>query len=148
MESSQDFLSHLVGQWILTGNMGEVALRQEVTARWIPGDKFLWIYFKLDTPEGNPTSDYEAVYHLGFNEADQIYIMHLLDTTEVPNECVVGRGRRQGDSIPFLFDYGSTRFLYVFSWHPDRDSWSFRQTYEKDGETKESATKELTRVSG
>lgn len=146
-ENGYDFLNHLVGQWRLTGMMGDVTLQQKVTAKWVLGGTFLWMYFTSTTPEDNPTAGYEAVYHLGFNEAEQIFVMHLLDTTEVPTECVMGRGKREGNSIPFVFEYGTTNFCNTFVWHPERDSWSFRQTYEEDGTSKTFATKEMTRMS-
>lgn len=76
-----------------------------------------------------------------------MFVMHLLDTTEIPTECVMGLGRREGNSIPFLFEYGQTPFTNTFTWHPDRDSWSFVQTYEEDGQQRVFAEKEMTRVS-
>ena len=147
MKDTHDFLDHLVGQWLLTGKMGEVPLRQEVSARWTLGGNFLWIYFKSIAPEDNPTASYEAVYHLGFNEDEQLFVMHLLDTTEVPTECAMGLGRREGNSIPFLFEYGQTPFTNTFTWHPDRGIWSFLQSYEEDGRQKIFAEKEMARVS-
>jgi hypothetical protein len=148
MGDDYDFLSHLVGKWILTGKMGNVDLHQEVTANWILGGKFLLMQFKSTTPEDNPTSNYEAVYHIGFNEEENVYVLHLLDTTEVPLNCVVGRGKRNGDSIPFLFEYGDTKFFNVFAWDSDENTWSFHQTFEEDGKIKMFAHKEMTKNTG
>jgi len=147
VENSRDFLERLVGQWLLTGKMGEVPLRQEVSAGRTLGGKFLRLYFKSVTPADNPTAAYEAVYYLGFNEREQMYVMYLLDTTEVPTACVPGLGRREGNAIPFLFAYGDTEFSNTLTWHPDRDTWTFRQTYEEAGETRNFAEKEMIRVS-
>jgi hypothetical protein len=126
--------------------MGQVPLVQEVVAEWTLGGTFLRMVFRSITPDDNPTSGYEAVYHIGFNEAEQLFVMHLLDTTEVPTACVVGLGRREGNRIGFLFAYGETAFTNALSWQPERDTWRFLQTYEEDGETKTFATKEMTRV--
>ena len=145
MNNALDYLNRLVGRWLLTGKMGEVAIRQDVSCDWTVGSTFLRMYFKSTTSEDNPASDYEAVYHLGFNEDEQLYVMHLLDTTEVPTECVMGVGRREGNSIPFVFKYGQTEFTNTFTWQPEQDGWRFRQTYVEDGETKVFAEKEMTR---
>lgn len=146
MDDAYSFLNNLIGQWLLTGHMGEVELRQEITARWVLGNRYLEMVCKSITDESNPTSDYEAVYHIGFNETERIFVMHLLDTTEVPINCIVGLGRRQGNSIPFQFAYSKGEFLNSFTWNPEQESWSFQQTYEEGGETKTFATKQMTRT--
>ncbi|MGA9533743.1 MAG: DUF1579 family protein [Anaerolineales bacterium] len=146
MEDAHEFLNRLVGEWMLTGEMGEVELRQHVQARWVLGNRFLWMHCKSETGPDNPTADYEAIYHFGYNRAESLFVMHLLDTTEVPTTCVLGRGRRDGDHVPFLFEYGDTDFFNTLSWYPERDAWTFHQTYREDGEVRTFATKELSRL--
>jgi len=146
MNDSHDFLNHLVGQWMLTGKMGEIELRQLVTAKWILKNTFLWMHSRSVTPQDNPTHKYEAVYHLGYNENEQTFVMHLLDTTEVLLKCVAGLGKRVGNTLPFLFEYGQTKFFNTFVWHPEDSKWSFHQTYEEEGVVKTFATKEMTRL--
>lgn len=146
MSDNHAFLDNLAGSWDLTGEMGDVGLHQQVRAEWTLGGKFLWMYFKSLTGEGNPTSDYEAVYHIAYNEKHQIFVMHLLDTTDIPLNCVMGTGTRQANDLPFLFEYGQTRFWNRFAWHPDTDSWSFIQSFEEAGETKLFATKVMVRA--
>jgi hypothetical protein len=128
--------------------MGEVDLHQQVAVEWTLGGKFLRMYFESDAPEGNPTSEYEAVYHIGFDEEEGIYVLHLLDTTEVPLECVVGLGKRRGNRIPFLFPYGDTKFFNIFIWEPEQKRWRFLQTFEEEGEMKTFAEKTMTRIAG
>jgi len=146
LKDSHDFLNHLVGRWMLIGKMGEIELRQLVTAKWILGDTFLWMHSRSVTPQENPTYKYEAVYHLGYNENEQTYVMHLLDTTEVPLKCVVGLGERAGNTLPFLFEYGQTKFFNTFVWHPEDSKWSFHQTFEEEGIIQTFATKKMTRL--
>lgn len=145
-QRERNLLDRLVGRWRLTGHMGNVALSQNVTADWMLGGTFVVMYCRSTAPEDNPTAGYEAVYHLGFNRETHQFVMHLLDTTEVPTACVVGLGRRDGHRIPFLFQYGDTPFTNTFSWDAEQDRWTFLQTYEEDGEAKVFATKEMVRV--
>jgi hypothetical protein len=73
--------------------------------------------------------------------------MHLLDTTEVPTSCVVGRGQREGNQISFLFEYEDARFFNDFIWDQTQDTWSFQQTFEDNGQTKIFAEKKMVRHS-
>jgi hypothetical protein len=140
------FLKPMVGRWMLTGMMGDVPLRQEVSCEPTLGGKFLRLYFKSATPPENPTWDYEAVYHIGFNNAEGLFVMHLLDTTEVPTTCAVGLGRRDGDRICFLFEYGGTRFLNTLVRRDAGDVWRFLQTYEEGDTMRTFAKKEMIRI--
>lgn len=146
MDEAHQFLDNLRGQWLLTGQMGAVPLRQRVSARWTLSGKFLWLYFKSETEAGNPTNGYEAVYHLGYNQRTGMFMLYLLDTTEVPLDCVVGRGLRAGNRIPFLFEYPEAPFYNTFIWLPEQNRWRMEQTYEEAGELKTFAVKELRRL--
>ena len=148
MVDEKTFLDQLTGVWELSGQMGDVPLRQRVDAEWTLGGHFVKMYFTSTTGEGNPTSDYEAVYHIGFNPSESTFVMHLLDTTEIPLECAMGRGQREGNEIAFTFRYGETDFINRFIWHPDRDSWRFEQTFDEMGEKRVFALKEMHRLSG
>ena len=146
MSAAHEFLDNLVGNWRLTGKMGEIELRQDVTARWVLDDSFLWMHCRSTAPEDNPTARYEAVYHIGYNPAAGQCVMHLLDTTEVPTECTMGRGVQEGNRVTFRFEYKDTPFLYTFEYDPTHDRWHLPQTYEQDGELKSFAVKEMTRL--
>jgi hypothetical protein len=145
LEDRDEFLGHLVGDWILTGEMGEVELRQEVRSKWVLCDTFVRMHFRSVTPVSNPTSNYEAIYHIGYNGESQTYVLHLLDTTEVPLVCVMGHGTRNGNTVPFVFEYAETKFVNTFAWDPNRDTWRFLQTYEEGGALKTFASKEMKR---
>lgn len=146
MQNPHEFLDRLVGEWMLTGKMGDVALRQRVHARWVLGDQFLSMHCKSETAPDNPTAKYEAIYHFGHNQAEDLYVMHLLDTTGVPTACVLGLAERKGDRLPFVFDYGAEEFTNELRWHPDIETWTFHQTYLADGVWKTFANKEMKRI--
>ena len=146
METEREFLSQLVGHWQLTGKMGDIDLHQDVLARWILNETYLWVHCRSTAPEENPTAEYEAVYHIGYNTDQGLFVMHLLDTTEVPVDCVVGRGVLEDDRIVFRFDYEDTPFLYEFACDPQESRWDLLQTFEQEGLHKTFATKRLTKV--
>ncbi|MEJ2013419.1 MAG: hypothetical protein P8X64_14490 [Anaerolineales bacterium] len=146
MEDGRAFLENLIGDWMLNGDMRDVRLQQEVKARWVLGHKYVSMHFKSTTPDDNPTSQYEAIYHIGFNADEDLYVFHLLDTTDVPVICDMGLGKRDGNRIPFLFDYEGTMFINVLTWHPDEVRWTFDQEYEEGGELSLFARKEMVKV--
>lgn len=145
MDEAYQFLNHMVGEWTLTGVMGEIDLYQRVSADWVLGGNYLRMQVNSTAPAENPTASYEAIYHFGYNQDHGIYIMHLLDTTEVPMDCTVGRAQRLADSLPFLFQYEGTPFHNTFTWFPEPREWTSIQTYEQDGIMKTFATKRLSR---
>ena len=134
------FLDGLVGSWDLQGQMGETRLHQAVTARWVLGDRYVQLGFReLD---GSP---YEALYHLGRDEATGLYVLHLLDSTGVYPEPshVVGRGSREGDSIPFVFADAEEPFTNRLGWDAAAQAWEWELTYVEKGEVRTFATKRM-----
>lgn len=146
MQDVSDFLDKLVGQWDLSGQMGDIPLRQSVDGKWTLGDLFIELYFKSTLPPQAGRKLYEAVYHIGYNEENDRYVMHLLDTFGVALTCSVGIGKRKGNSIPFVFDYAEGPFTNRFSWDESSDAWTFKQAYLQDGQSHTFATKHMTRV--
>jgi hypothetical protein len=146
VDDHRAYYGHLIGDWALTGMMGDVPLEQQVRAEWVLSGIYVRMHCLSTTTGENPTVGYEAIYHLGYNASHALYVMLLLDTTEIPVSCVVGLGRRSGDSLPFLFEYGETRFYNTFTWHPGEDRWSFLQTSDTGGTIKAFATKGMTRL--
>lgn len=146
MQAASDFLNNLVGQWELTGQMGETPLRQSVDAGWTLGGLFVQMYFKSTLPAPAGHKPYEAVYYIGYNEQNDVYVMHLLDTFGVGTSCIVGVGRREGDSIPFVFDYEGSPFTNRFSWDAASGAWTFEQTSLEAGNVRTFATKRMTRI--
>ncbi len=142
------FLAHLIGRWDLTGKMGDTPLRQAVAARWALGGLFVEMACRSVLPTAEGEQPYEAVYFIGYNAEHDRYVLHLLDTFGVATSCVAARGQREGDSIPFVFDYDSGPWTYRFTWRPDSGSWSCLQTYLEDGQLKTFATKHLAPAGG
>ena len=144
-ERPHQFLGKLVGEWELTGQMGQVPLKQAVEAKWTLGGLFVEMYFRSLLPPPDGRRLYEAVYFIGYNEESDLYIMHLLDTFGVALACHVGTGRRDGDAIPFIFPYDGGPFTNRFVWNGASGSWSFEQSYIEDGAPRTFATKEMVR---
>jgi len=142
-----DLLNHLIGRWSLTGKMGDIALYQNVEARWVLRENFVEMHF---TPTrvgegGNP--DYEALYLIGLDKKTGEYVLHLFDTFGVTSKPVPGIGTRKDNSVRFRFDYTVGPWFNTFTWDPARRSWKNIITYDqKDGSEGTFAVKELTLI--
>lgn len=141
-----ELLDKMIGDWQLTGWMGEVELHQRVTARWTLSGTFVEMELVSEVPADNPTHDYSAVYYFGYNVEASVYVMYLLDSTEVPLDFVVGLAKREANRLPFLFEYQDVDFLNIFEWLPAEDSWTSRQIILDGDEEKQFATKTLRRI--
>jgi len=143
MGSAKEFLDNLIGLWELSGEMGDIELRQSVVGRWTLGGRYIELYFKSTLPSQDDQPQYEAVYYIGYNQENDLFVMHLFDTTEILLTNTVGLGKRVGDEISFQFDYETGPFTNRFVWQQVRGSWKFEQTYLEGGQLRKFATKEM-----
>ena len=142
-----DLLNNLIGRWSLTGKMGDIALYQEVNARWVLRELFVEMRCSpVRIGEGgNP--DYEALYLIGYDKKTDEYILHLFDTFGVTSKPVPGVGQRKDNSIRFKFDYEVGPWYNTFTWEAIMRSWKNIITYEhKDGNKGTFAEKELVPI--
>jgi hypothetical protein len=145
MDSAQEFLDKLVGTWDLTGQMGKVALQESVAAQWTLGGLFVEMHFRSTLPAKVGEIPYEAVYFVGHHAEHDLYVLHLLDTFGVPPVIIPGIGKRDGNAIPFVFQYDAGPFTNRFVYEPFAGSWQIEQSYIKEGERLVFATKQMTR---
>ncbi len=144
--SAHEYLDRLAGKWSLNGTMGTTPLQQAVEGQWVLGDRFIQLYFKSTLPAPENQAPYEALYHIGYNAENDVYVMHLLDTFGVSVNCIAGLGKREGDSVPFVFAYETGPFTNRMTWQAASESWVFEQTYLQDGVAQVFATKQMVRA--
>jgi hypothetical protein len=138
-------LERMVGDWDLRGEMGDVPLHQSVEARWVLGETFVSMYCASLLPPSDVQKRYEALYHIGYNGEHDLFVMHLLDTFGVSVHPVPGIGNREGDSIPFVFQYEPGPFTNTFSWDETAGTWTHHLVSHAGGTPETFATKHLTR---
>jgi hypothetical protein len=134
MDAAIEFLNNLVGRWALSGPMVESLIQQEVEGRWILGGVYLEMYFTSTVAAPQGQKPYEAVYFIGYNPENDLYVLHLLDSSGVGLGCITGIGKREGDSIPFVFQYADGPFTNRLTWDATHQEWRFEQTFESRGQ--------------
>lgn len=144
-----ELLDELVGQWELSGSMGEQALAQNVAAEWVLNRQFLRVTFRdRDPPKGKAVA-YEATAFIGREPNSGRYVMHLLDVFGPEYSKTLGVGTRDGAAIVFRFDYPGKPFRARHAWNGAERVWDIKITYQdRAGEWKGFAEKHLKRPTG
>ena len=145
MPTPTGFLDKLVGQWELMGQMGATPLRQSVESKWTLGGLFVEMYFKSTLPAPEGQLPYEAVYYIGYNTDEDLYVMHWLDTFGVGLTSIPGHGKREGNTISFVFEYRAGPFINKFIRDEADDAWLFEQFYFENDDWHTFAKKRMTR---
>jgi hypothetical protein len=124
------FLENLAGRWILTRTMRGRTTESAFDAEWVLNHQFLRIRMK-DTAD----PPYEAHVYVGYDNASDRYVAHWLDVFGGRFSETLGYGRRSGNSIEFVFEYGDGPFRNRLTWDPGAKTWSFLLT-QKDASGK------------
>jgi len=113
-----DLFSHLEGEWLLTRVIGGRELKNAVSASYVLQHQFLLLRMRdVATP-----SKYEADIYIGYSNASKEYVAHWIDNFGA-HFSAVGRGRREGNSVEFRFQYPDGPFFNTFSWEPETQTW-------------------------
>jgi hypothetical protein len=143
-------LERLGGSWILRGTLAGKATTHDVTAAWILDGLYLQLHERSRETDAKGKPLYEAVILLGLDPATTEYQCLWLDSTGGGGltPAAFGRGKRVGDSIPFLFRDadGTVSFSNIFSYDTSAQSWSWQlDNVRKDGTRKPFGRVSLTR---
>jgi hypothetical protein len=123
-----EFIDRLVGDWKLTRKIRGKVVENKVKAEWVLNHQFLQVHMK-DVAE--PPA-YEAIVLIGYAHADKEYVAHWCDTYG-GKFSAVGRGKRSGDAIEFVFQYPDGPFFNTFTWDGKARGWTFRMESQGQG---------------
>jgi hypothetical protein len=128
--SAQDpFIEQLAGEWQLKRQIRGREVENAVKAEWVLNYQFLQLHMKdVAVPPA-----YEAIVYIGYQHADQRYVAHWLDVFG-GKFSAIGYGKREGDSIPFVFKYDDGPFYNTFRWDAAAQTWTLTmESAGKDG---------------
>ncbi|HET7207648.1 MAG TPA: DUF1579 family protein [Terriglobales bacterium] len=122
-----DLLDRMAGAWRLTGLVAGGNANHDVRAEWILNHQFLQVHEKaVDSSGGNPP--YEAFFIIGYDNASERYVTHLVDIYGGRFSETLGFGKRAGNSLELVFEYPDGPFRTVFEWRPEKSEWHWRMT--------------------
>lgn len=123
------FMEQLAGDWTLTRQIRGKEAKNTVHAEWVLNHQFLQVHMR---DSAQPPA-YEALIYLGYQRAEQRYVVHWLDVYGGKGSAI-GYGKRAGDSIEVAFQYDDGPFYNTLTWDPTGQSWTFRmESVNKDG---------------
>ena len=131
-------LGKLLGSWVLRGTLARKTTTHDVTAAWILDGLYLELHERSRQKDAQGRPQYEAVVLLGVDPANGEYQCLWLDSTGggglLPS--AFGRGKREGDALPFLFKDpdGTVSFSNVFAYDAKARTWTWQlDNIKKDG---------------
>ena len=125
------FLSRLIGNWTLTGEIGGKETTHDVSFSWALGHEYVAMHEVSREKAADGAPAYEAIAYLSRDPRTKEYVVLWLDNTAASNFEPHGVGPTSiiGDSLPFVFhisptDEFHTTFLYdrsadTWQWHMD-----------------------------
>lgn len=147
--SPLEFLDRLQGRWVLHGIIGGKASTHDVQADWVLKHEYLRLHevSRQKDAQGDPA--YEAIVFLGWDAKTREYRCLWLDSTSGDGLSPQGiaRGKRSGDSIPFLFTLSPGDSLHTtFVYERASDTWRWLIDDESKGKTVRFADVTLSRA--
>ena len=116
-----ELLENLVGDWKLSRQIRGRTVENSAKVEWILNHQFLRIHMKdVQTP-----STYEAMVFVGYDNASERYVVHWIDVFGGRFSETLGYGKRDGNSIKFVFEYPDGLFHNTFTWNAADKTWTF-----------------------
>ena len=123
------FIQQLAGDWTLTRQIRGKEVENTVHAEWVLSHQFLQVHM---TDSAQPPA-YEALIYVGYQHAEQRYVVHWLDVYGGKGSAI-GYGKRSGDSIEVAFQYEDGPFFNTLTWDTLGQGWTFKmESVNKDG---------------
>jgi hypothetical protein len=114
-----DLLDNLVGNWRIVRDFPKRKSENDAKCEWLFNHQFLRIHMR----DINEPPNYEAMVFIGFNAKVDRYVGHWIDVFGGEFSETLGLGKRNGNSIEFLFKYPDGQLTNVFTYRPEADSW-------------------------
>jgi hypothetical protein len=130
-------LERLAGTWVLRGTIAHKDTTHDIVSEWVLGHQYLRIHERSREKDGKGQAQYEAIVFIGWDAASAEYQCLWLDSTGGGGLSgqAIARGKRSGDTIPFLFKEpdGSVSFNNTFSYDKASDSWAWHMDNVQNG---------------
>jgi hypothetical protein len=138
-------LDHLAGKWVLQGTIAGKQTTHDVTAEWALAHQYLLIHDISREKKSDGQPQYQAMVFIGWDPQLSQYVCIWLDDYGWGADNAIAHAKRNGDEIPFLFQYAEGPFHTIFAYDKQSDTWQWRMDAEQKGTLKPFARVKLTR---
>jgi len=120
-----DLLDGMVGKWTTHGTVMGEPIQHKASVEWVLNHQFLRIHETSEAPMDEGEPPYEAMIFVGYDHMSERYVAHWIDVFGGRASETLGFGKRDGDSIRFVFEYPSGPFHTTFTWDPSSETWTW-----------------------
>lgn len=140
-------LDNLTGRWRAGGQMGSEKIESDLSVEWALGHQFLRLHFQ-DAGKPQPGEPpYEAAVYIGYDNMSERYVAHWMDVFGGRWSETLGYGKRDANSIKFVFEYPDGPFHTTFTWQPQSKTWRIlMEQKDKSGKWTKFAEQTLRRL--
>jgi len=144
-------LDHLVGKWVLNGQIDGKQTTHDIDAEWVLNREYLRLHevSRERNAKGGPA--YEAIVLFSWDQRAGQYSCLWLDTTGGGGLSGngIGRGKPDADSIPFAFKFPDGNVFHnTFIFDQKAGSWQWVMDGEEGGKLQPFARVTLTKKIG
>lgn len=123
---NDELLNQLAGKWKLTGTIARQRAEHVVDAEWVLNHQFLRIHEKAPGAGEGGRIPYEATAFVGYDYTSERYVVHWIDIFGGRVSETLGYGKRNGNSVEFVFEYPDGPFHTTFEWRPESSTWHWQ----------------------
>jgi len=116
--------AHRFRDWVLAGTITGESTTHDVKVEWVLNHQWVRIHetSREKTPSGEP--QYEASVYIGWHGERKEYVVHWIDVFGGAF-ADVGYAKREGDSLPFVFQDDDGTFHTTFSFDRATVTWKW-----------------------
>jgi Protein of unknown function (DUF1579) len=124
-------LDNLVGNWNVTRVMNKQTFETSAQAEWVLNHQFVRLHYH----DSGPSSKYEAMVFIGYDNAGRHYVVHWIDVFGGHFSQTLGSGQREGNVLKITFNYPDGEFTNTLTFDPKDSTWSsLMRQKQKSGE--------------
>jgi len=141
-------LDHLIGKWVLQGEIAGKETTHAIEATWMLGHQYIQLHELSLQKDTKGQAEYEAIVFIGWDQTSGQYQCLWLDTTGGGGITAqaIGHAKRSGDEIAFLFKGNDNEsFHTTFTYNRSADAWRWSLDGESGGKLQPFARVTLTR---
>ncbi len=139
-------LDHLVGHWVLTGEIAHRQTTHDVSAAWVMNHQYLEFRETSRDKNADGSPFYDATVFIGWDESTKHYVCVWLDDYGSISTQSLGYAVRVEDSIPFVFQDRDDDAKFHTTFAYDGGKWSMNMDQGPDGKLVPFARTTLTQT--
>jgi hypothetical protein len=140
-------LDCMTGQWVLQGQIAGKETVHDIDAEWALNHQFVRIHEVSREKNEKSEPEYQADVYIGWDDSTKEYVCFWIDVWGGASPESIGRAKRDGNDIAFLFcdKNGKVKFHTTFSYDNSLGIWQWMMDNDDNGKLQPFARLKQTR---